>query len=159
MKPSNMALTFPGKKLQSNQMASHAWRVTVEIEPDELPQAFINAAPGSEWVFVVCRKGEEGEALPPEQPEDKAKRQGFDTMPRVRQAGILCKEKDFQEFLAKEDNSTVLTEDEAKHVLYKWFKIDSRTKLNDINHVQSWARVMGQFSQWKTDRQYGDHMR
>lgn len=154
--PSNMALTFPGKKLLSHQMASHSWRVQIEIEPDVLPSEFKDAAPGSEWVFVVCRKGQEDEAIPPQQPEDKKKKRNFGDLPRVQQAGICCGAKDFQDFLAEKEDTLVVDEEAAKHVLYKWFKIESRKELNEPKHQESWQKVYGMFEQWKTDQRYGD---
>ena len=101
---SNMALNFNGKKLTSNQLSSGVWRVILEIEPEEIPADFKDAQPGSQWVFAVCRQGEEGEAIAAKQPEDAKKKRSFDDMPRSQQAALLCDRSDFQEFLSERQN-------------------------------------------------------
>lgn len=150
--PSNMALSFTAKKVAMNQLRSGVYRVTMDVEPEQMPTDFMRSAIDSEWQIASVRLSEAGKPVPAKQPEDDKKKRRLEDLPAPQQAALYCQRTDFQEFIADKSNQICVDEKRAADILRKWLKIESRSELVLPEKDALWRKVRNQFDQWQTDK-------
>ncbi len=70
-------------------------QITLQVQPQDLPDALWQAPLGSIFMVAFARVGDDGVAVKQEVAKPKATAR-FNTLPRVQQAGIKCKDAAFQ---------------------------------------------------------------
>lgn len=107
--------------------------VEVPIERgEEVVKMFGFPQPGSEVSVAVARLAEQ------KTPEPAKPRQQWDNMPRAQQAGILCGEDGFRQFIG------VVDEDQAVNWIYSRFGVSSRTELDTLA-PEAWDQLVADY--------------
>lgn len=103
-----------------------------------------------------ARGGADGSSVP----QGTRSRTPFGEMSPVQQAGMLCNDGDFAEFVsdlsftASERLGTREANNPADFVR-EWCRIESRKQLANDEHAQAaWRGLVERYSQWKTERRY-----
>ena len=104
-----MALQFEARKVALKQDRT-GFILTLAMHPDEVPEEILRDFVGTRYACAVVRI------------QDDESPTQYDN--RVQNAGMLCRDPDFQEFLLC-DNET-----DAAHMLCKRCGIESRTELH-----------------------------
>lgn len=83
-------------------------------------------------------------------PKAKPKKH-FDELTPAQQAGMLCNDPDFQDFL------TVADPDEAAAKVRKICDVDSRSVLTDNDEARStWNKLVDEYRGWQAEQRYGE---
>lgn len=128
------ALQFEALKVALKQDAT-GYVLTVKIHPDEIPEELLRDFVGARYMVAMARLNDDETATPVKN--------------RVKQAGIVCRDKKFQEyvkaFYAVED-----TEADATRVIYEVCGISSRTELNGNKTAQgAFDSLYQEFIKWR----------
>lgn len=110
-----MALQFEARKVAMKQDRT-GFILTLSIHPDELPEELMRDFVGARYACAVVRI------------QDDETPTAYNN--RVQRAGMLCKRKDFQEFLE------VDSEDGAAESLCELMGVQSRSELNGNKAAQ-----------------------
>ncbi len=118
-------------------------QITLQVQPEDLPEGLWQAPLGSIWMVAFARVGDDGQPIKQEtKPKTKVP---FRTMPRCRQAGILCKDRVFQQWV----NATgfpCTDEIEARRYVLKMCRINSRREIGDSLETGAiWDSLFRQF--------------
>lgn len=127
-----MALSFEARKIALKQDRT-GFVLTVAIHPDEIPEELLRDFVGARYACALVRI------------QDDETPTQYDN--RVQKAGMLCRDRHFQEFLG------VRGEDEAAHELCKRCDMQSRTELhgNEIAKAH-FDGILKDYHQWKEDQ-------
>jgi len=109
LKANQMALQFEARKVALKQDRT-GFVLTIAIHPDEVPEELMRDFVGARYGCAFVRIQDDESATPYEN--------------RVKKAGMLCRNPDFQEFMMC-DNET-----DTAHMLCKRCGVGSRTELN-----------------------------
>ena len=141
---------FTGSLVNLKNVATHkAVALTIEV-PEEYAAALIAAFgwPTRVRPVPVAIAKLASEAVP-EQPQEK-KKEHWSEMAPSKQAAILCQEKDFQEFLAAQD------EWDAAHLVRTRCYVDSRRDIRrDEYSGRQWAELMIEYGAWLREKRGG----
>lgn len=111
-----MALQFEARKVALKQDRT-GFILTLSLHPDEVPEEILRDFVGARYACAVVRI------------QDDESPTHYDN--RVKKAGMLCREEDFQYYLG------TTTEDEAATKLCKHCGVESRTELYGNTNAQA----------------------
>jgi hypothetical protein len=115
--------------------------LTMSIHPDEIPDDLMRDFVGSRYQVVMVRLGDD------EMPLD---RRDYDGDRAVKLAGVLCREKEFQEFLVQNNEIFDLNEAEATEWLRGKVGIQSRSELKTNQGARAvLAQINKDYLSWK----------
>lgn len=115
--------------------------LTMSIHPDEIPDDLMRDFVGSRYQVVMVRLGDD------EMPLD---RRDYDGDRAVKLAGVLCREKEFQEFLVQNNEIFDLNETEATEWLRCKVGIQSRSELKTNQDARALlAQINKDYLSWK----------
>ena len=127
-----MALQFEARKVALKQDRT-GFILTVAIHPDEIPDELMRDFVGARYAFAVVRIQ-----------DDESPTQYNN---RVQQAGMLCREPMFWQFLK------VGSEDEAANELCKRCDMSSRTELHGNELAKAhFDGLIKDYEQWRFDQ-------
>lgn len=95
--------------------------LTLSMHPDEIPEDLLRDFVGSRYQVVMVRLSSD------EQPLDRDRE--FEGDKSVRLAGLLCRDKDFLEFLYSQNQIFNTTEEEAADWIRQYCNVKSRSEL------------------------------
>jgi hypothetical protein len=120
-----MPLQFEARKVALKQDRT-GFILTLSLHPDEIPEEIVRDFVGARYACALVRIQDD------ESPTE------YDN--RVKKAGILCRRRNFQEFLG------VHTEDEAAAELCKRCEIESRTELHGNTQAKAYFdNIVGRY--------------
>lgn len=129
------ALQFEAVKVSLKQDRT-GFVLTLNIHPDEIPEELLRDFVGARYGVAMVRILDDETAT------------AYDN--RVRQAGILCRTREFQVWLCEEGHAEHKNEQEAIDALYALCGIESRTELNgNADAKQKFDEVVAEYEQWK----------
>jgi hypothetical protein len=115
--------------------------LTMSIHPDEIPDDLMRDFVGSRYQVVMVRLGDD------EMPLD---RRDYDGDRAVKLAGVLCREKEVQEFLVQNNEIFDLNETEATEGLRGKVGIQSRSELKTNQDARAvLAQINKDYLSWK----------
>ena len=128
------ALQFEALKVALKQDAT-GYVLTVKIHPDEIPEELLRDFVGARYMVAMARLNDDETAIPVKN--------------RVKQAGIVCRDKKFQEYV-QELYAVEATEADATRVIYEVCGISSRTELNGNRTAQTaFDSLYQEFIKWR----------
>lgn len=124
-----MALQFEARKVALKQDRT-GFILTLALHPDEAPEEILRDFVGTRYACAVVRIQDDESAT--------------EYNNRVKKAGMLCRDPDFQEFLMCDNES------DAAHMLCKRCGIESRTELNGNSEAkEKFDKVVQEFESVK----------
>ena len=133
-------LQFEAAKMALKQNKD-GYVLTMSIHPDEIPDDLMRDFVGSRYQVVMVRLGDD------EMPLD---RRDHDGDRAVKLAGVLCREKEFQEFLVQNNEIFDLNEAEATEWLRGKVGIQSRSELKTNQDARAvLAQINKDYLSWK----------
>jgi hypothetical protein len=130
-----MALQFEARKVALKQDRT-GFVLTLAIHPDEIPSELLRDFVGARYACAIVRIQDDETATPYNN--------------RVQKAGMLCRNPEFQEFLAKNYTGHVCDEDQAAVALCHHCGIESRSQLNGDQEAQIlFDELVTGFEVWK----------
>lgn len=115
--------------------------LTMSIHPDEIPDELMRDFVGARYQVVMVRLGDD------EMPLD---RRDHDGDRAVKLAGVLCREKDFQDFLVQSNEIFDHNEAEATEWLRGKIGIQSRSELKTNQDARAvLAQINKDYLSWK----------
>ena len=116
--------------------------LTLCIHPDDVPLELLRDFVGARYQVVMVRLNDE------DQPIDRAAE--FDGSKAVRIAGILCKEKEFWEYLHEDEQIFLANEAEATEWLRNYLGVQSRSELKtNLEARNRLNKVNEEYMAWK----------
>ena len=116
--------------------------LTLCIHPDDVPLELLRDFVGARYQVVMVRLNDE------DQPIDRAAE--FDGSKAVRIAGILCKEKEFWEYLHDDEQIFLANEAEATEWLRNYLGVQSRSELKtNLEARNRLNKVNEEYMAWK----------
>ena len=132
-----MALQFEAKKVALKQNRE-GFILTLALHPDEIPDELMRDFVGARYACALVRINDDES---PVQYNNK-----------VRDAGILCRQPLFQQFLRDDYELAVSNEDEAAEHLCRLCNIHSRTELNgNASAIKSFDLIVSMFKKWSAN--------
>jgi len=124
-----VALQFEARKVALKQDRT-GFILTLALHPDEAPEEILRDFVGTRYACAVVRIQDDESAT--------------EYNNRVKKAGMLCRNPDFQEFLMCDNES------DAAHMLCKRCGIESRTELNGNSEAKKkFDKVVQEFESAK----------
>ena len=115
--------------------------LTMSIHPDEIPDELMRDFVGSRYQVVMVRLGDD------EMPLDRREHDGDRA---IRLAGVLCREKEFQDFLVQNNEIFDHNEAEATEWLRGKIGIQSRSELKTNQDARAvLAQINKDYLSWK----------
>ena len=116
--------------------------LTLCIHPDDVPLDLLRDFVGAHYQVVMVRLNDE------HQPMDRADE--FDGSKSVRIAGILCKEKEFWEYLHEEEQIFIPNEEETTEWMRNYLGVKSRSELKtNLEARNRLQKINEEYSAWK----------
>jgi hypothetical protein len=133
-------LQFEGVKMALKQNKD-GYVLTMSIHPDEIPQELLRDFVGARYQVVMVRLGDD------DMPMDRREHDGEKA---VRLAGVLCREKEFWEFLVDQNEIFEPDEKDATDWLRRYLCIQSRSDLK-INPEarERLSQLSKDYNEWK----------
>lgn len=129
------ALQFEAVKVALKQDRS-GFVLTLNIHPDELPEELLRDFVGARYMVAAARIQDDETATP------------YDN--RVKQAGMLCRSRDFQVWLHEMGYAPSKTEEDAVDAVHEICGIQSRTELNGNPDAKAnFDKMVEEYEQWK----------
>jgi hypothetical protein len=123
------ALQFEAVKVALKQDKT-GFVLTLNIHPDEIPEELLRDFVGARYGVAMVRILEDESVV--------------DYKNRVKQAGILCKTKDFQDWLFVDSEAAAIKK------LYERCNISSRTELNGNKEaIEKYEVMINEYESWK----------
>jgi len=117
--------------------------LSLSIHPDELPEEVIRDFVGARYQVVMVRISED------EQPMNRDHELSRDY---IRMAGILCRDKMFQQFLVEANQMFEASEEGATQWLKEELGVKSRSEIpQKQTAVQRLISIQQEFNIWKSD--------
>ena len=139
MSPSDMKTSqFEAVKIAIKQDKT-GYVLTLNIHPDDVPDEILRDFVGARYQVVMVRLGED------ERPQNRDQFKDA-----VRQAGILCRDKNFAKWLIDTGYIFEESENEAVEWLKSELSIETRAELrtNDLARGRFWE-IYEEFREWK----------
>lgn len=115
--------------------------LTMNVHPDEVPDALLRDFVGSRYQVVMVRLGDD------EAPLD---RRAFDGDKSMRLAGALCREKDFWDFLVEQGELFEGNESDATEWLRGFLGVASRSELKTNAEARDrLSQLNKEYLRWK----------
>ena len=123
------ALQFEAIKVALKQDKT-GFVLTLNIHPDEIPEELLRDFVGARYGVAMVRILEDESVV--------------DYKNRVKQAGILCKSRDFQNWLLADGEAAAIK------CLYERCNISSRTELNgNQDAIKKYEEMINEYESWK----------
>jgi hypothetical protein len=137
---SDNTIQFEGVKMGLKQ-SKEGFVLTLAVHPDELPDAMMRDFVGSRYVVVMVRLGDD------EQPMN---REGeFPGDHAVKMAGILCRDKEFWEWLHSKEWLLEKNEKACSEWICSYLDIESRKELKTNADARDlFNRLKASFNAW-----------
>ena len=127
----------------------HGYRQTADgivvsfvLHPNEVPDDLALAALGTRYMLAFTRIGDDEE---PQVPEIKRPARPFASLPRSQQAGILCGDETFQQWIAIH-YAFAKNESGARSFVISYCQVNSRRELDVSDEAATvWDALRGQF--------------
>jgi len=133
-------LQFEGVKMALKQNKD-GYVLTMSIHPDEIPDELMRDFVGARYQVVMVRLGDD------EMPLDRREHDGDRA---IRLAGVLCREKEFQDFLVQNNEIFDHNEVEAAAWLRNRVGIQSRSELKTNQDARAvLAQINKDYLSWK----------
>ncbi len=119
--------------------------VSFVLHPNEVPDDLALAALGTRYMLVFTRIGDDEE---PQVPEVKQPARAFASLPRSQQAGILCGDATFQNWVIAHTmpNSGVTPcEANARQFIIHKCEVNSRRELDSVDAAKLWDSLRADF--------------
>lgn len=137
-------LQFEALKIALKQN-KEGYILSLSLHPDDIPEDLLRDFVGSRYQVVMVRINGD------EQPLDREDEHGGQKS--VRLAGLLCREKDFWEWLHQDDQIFVPDEKEATEWLRNATGVQSRSELKtNADARKHLERINKEFLKWKSKR-------
>ena len=133
-------LQFEGVKVALKQDKT-GYVLTLSMHPDEIPEDLLRDFVGARYQVVMVRI--DGN----EEPMDRQAE--FEADRAIRIAGLLCREKNFWEFLADDAQIFEATEKEATEWLRHYLNVQSRSELKtNYEARQLLDKIHKEYNEW-----------
>ncbi len=125
-------------------------QITLQVQPQDLPDELWQAPLGSIFMVAFARVGDDGVAVKQEVAKPKAKA-AFHSLPRVQQAGILCKDMNFHQWVENLGGSRYAnralesSESNARRFILDECKVNSRRELMSNDAGTLWDALLARF--------------
>ena len=134
-------IQFEGVKLALRQ-SKDGYVLNLAIHPDEIPDPLVRDYIGSRYMVVMVRLGDD------EQPLDRDNE--FPGDAAVRDAGILCRDPVFWEYILDTADVEVSSEEDAAKWVQDFIGISSRKELkNNLSARDLFNAIKDGFNKWK----------
>jgi hypothetical protein len=131
---------FEGKKVALKQ-TKDGHVLTISIHPDEIPEEILRDFVGARYMVVMVRLADT---------EVPFNREEFTGAKFVKAAGMICRDKQFWNFLYEEGHIFTKNEMETTEWLYDYLNIPSRADLKTNREAQAlFEKINEEFKQWK----------
>jgi hypothetical protein len=131
---------FEAKKVALKQ-TKDGHVLTLAIHPDESPDEILRDFVGSRYMVVMVRLGDA---------EEPMNREEFAGAQMVKLAGMLCRDKDFWEYLHEEGLLFNKEESECIFTLQNYLNINSRSEIKtNIEAQNSLKSLYTRYKEWK----------
>lgn len=131
---------FEGKKVALKQ-TKDGIVMSLAIHPDDLPEELIRDFVGSRYMVVMVRLGDEEKPL---------NREEFAGSQMVKLSGMLCRDKDFWEYLHEGGQLFEKSEVACVEWLQSYLNIPSRSDLKVNKLAQEELKTLyGEYKEWK----------
>jgi hypothetical protein len=132
---------FEAKKVALKQ-TKDGHVLTLAIHPDESPDEILRDFVGARYMVVMVRLADS------EEPMD---RQDFVGSQAVKVAGILCRDRQFWEFLYEQGYLFERNEEAAKDWLCSYLDIQSRADIKiNLKAREAFSQLNEEFKKWKS---------
>jgi len=130
-----MALSFEARKIALKQDRA-GFILTLAIHPDEVPEEILRDFVGARYAVAIQRIADDESAVPYNN--------------RVKSAGMICKNPEFQQFLMVSNLTNEGGENAAADGLCEYCRIESRTELHGNAKAQKrFDELIEAFKEWK----------
>jgi len=134
---------FEAKKVALKQ-TKDGYAMTLAIHPDDLPDEIMRDFVGARYMVVMVRLNDNEEPL---------NREEFAGAQMVKLAGMLCRDKDFWEFLHEEGSLFQKTEAECVEWMQNYLVVSSRSEIKTNPAAQQALKdIYGEYKEWKTTK-------
>jgi hypothetical protein len=134
---------FEGKKIALKQ-TKDGYAMTLAIHPDDVPDELLRDFVGARYMVVMVRLADNEEPL---------NRQEYAGGQLVKLAGMLCRDKDFWDYLHKEGLLFNKEESECIFTLQNYLNINSRSEIKtNIDAQDALKSLYTRYKEWKTTR-------
>lgn len=131
---------FEGKKIALKQ-TKDGHVLTLAIHPDEIPEEILRDFVGARYMVVMVRLADT---------EEPMNRGDFEAAQAIKQAGMVCRDPKFWEFLHEQGMLFEKTEQAAAEALCGYCDILSRSELKgNFQAKQIFTDFMEEFKAWK----------
>ena len=142
-------MTVPSTHCEAKK---HAYRQTQDgivvsfvLHPNEVPDDLALAPLGTRYVLALVRIGDDETPQPPDE-RPKRPARPFASLARSQQAGILCNDEAFQEWIATHYAFVVKNESGARSFVISHCQVNSRRELDVSDEAGVlWDALRGQF--------------
>ena len=134
---------FEAKKIGMKQ-TKDGYVMSLAIHPDDLPDLVIKDFVGARYMVVMVRLADNEEPL---------NREEFAGGQMVKLAGMLCRDKDFWEYLHEEGLLFNKEESECIFTLQNYLNINSRSEIKtNIDAQNALKSLYTRYKEWKTTK-------
>jgi hypothetical protein len=134
---------FEAKKVSMKQ-TKDGYILNLAIHPDDVPDEIIRDFVGARYMVVMVRLNEE------EQPLNREEYAGAQM---VKLAGMLCRDKDFWEYLHEEGSLFDKNEKDCIEWMQNYLVVNSRAEIkNSLESQKALKDIYVEYKEWKTTR-------
>ena len=134
---------FEAKKISMKQ-TKDGYVLNLAIHPDEVPDAIIRDFVGARYMVVMVRMDDEEKPL---------NREEYAGSQLVKLAGMLCRDKDFWDFLQEEGQLYERSEKECIEWMQNYLVVGSRAEIKtNLASQRALKDIYTEFKEWKTTR-------
>jgi hypothetical protein len=134
---------FEAKKVALKQ-TKDGHVLTLAIHPDESPDEILRDFVGARYMVVMVRLDEEEKPL---------NREEYAGAQMVKLAGMLCRDKEFWEFLQEEGQLFETSEKECIEWMQNYLVVGSRSEIkNNLASQRALKDIYTEYKEWKTTR-------
>ena len=134
---------FEAKKISMKQ-TKDGYVLNLAIHPDEVPNEVIRDFVGARYMVVMVRMDDEEKPL---------NREEYAGSQLVKLAGMLCRDKDFWDFLQEEGQLYERSEKECIEWMQNYLVVGSRAEIKtNLASQRALKDIYTEFKEWKTTR-------
>lgn len=134
---------FEGKKIALKQ-TKDGYAMTLAIHPDDIPDELVRDFVGARYMVVMVRLDDNEQPL---------NRQEYAGAQMVKLAGMLCRDKDFWEYLHEGGQLFEKNEADCISWIQSYLGIPSRSEIKNNKLAQDELKELyTEFKEWKTTR-------
>jgi len=134
---------FEAKKISMKQ-TKDGYVLNLAIHPDEVPDEIIRDFVGARYMVVMVRLDDEEKPL---------NREEYAGAQMVKLAGMLCRDKEFWEFLNEEGSLYEKSEKECIEWMQNYLVVGSRSEIkNNLASQRALKDIYTEYKEWKTTR-------